>query len=132
MYTKYSGAMTVMEPTVRLKPDDVTFKPYKHEDIFIQLRCMEVKHEVPPEPEQEPEPSREVQEIEYKRPKTIGENMGVWNTQEHNLFLRGFKKYGRNWSIIAKEFVTTRTRQQVRSHAQKFFRKNQMEPEDIE
>jgi SHAQKYF class myb-like DNA-binding protein len=75
--------------------------------------------------------------IQKKKSKTLGDKgnlfsfaqleVGVWNNHEHELFLKGYDKYGRNWSLISKEFVTTRTRQQVRSHAQKFFRKHNIE-----
>eukprot|EP01080_Neovahlkampfia_damariscottae_P009632 gene9632-1836_t len=53
--------------------------------------------------------------------------VGIWDAEEHALFMEGYEKYGRNWARIAKELCTKRTRQQVRSHAQKFFRKFDME-----
>eukprot|EP01080_Neovahlkampfia_damariscottae_P009630 gene9630-1834_t len=68
--------------------------------------------------------SEKPQPIQKKKSKTLGDKVGVWDEEEHALFMKGFNKYGRNWSQIAKEFCTLRTRQQVRSHAQKFFRKN--------
>ena len=73
--------------------------------------------------------------VTKKKSKTLGEKgkkkktqftfgkVGLWDSEEHALFMEGYEKYGRNWSQIAKEFCTFRTRQQVRSHAQKFFRK---------
>ena len=129
VWTKYSQEKFILEPSVKVEPEDVSFKPYKTTDVFLKLTSLrndslmlEAKLEIE-------EPKDEKQD---KRSKTIGENMGIWNAEEHDLFLKGYKKYGRNWSLISKEYVTTRTRQQVRSHAQKFFRKNQLEPEDIE
>eukprot|EP01080_Neovahlkampfia_damariscottae_P007164 gene7164-11477_t len=52
-------------------------------------------------------------------------NRGEWNKEEHDLFMKGYKKYEKNWAMIAKEFVKTRTRQQVRNHAVKFFIKEE-------
>jgi SHAQKYF class myb-like DNA-binding protein len=45
---------------------------------------------------------------------------GRWTAQEHHLFLRGLKRYGRAWSKIAKT-IPNRTTTQVRTHAQKYF-----------
>lgn len=50
-------------------------------------------------------------------------NEGHWTDEEHEKFLQGYQKYGRNWTMVAKDFVTTRTRRQVRTHAQKHFAK---------
>lgn len=50
-------------------------------------------------------------------------NSGAWTCQEHELFLKGHKIHGRNWALISKEFVKTRSRMQVASHAQKYFQK---------
>lgn len=48
------------------------------------------------------------------------ENTGRWTVSEHNAFLQGLDKFGRKWARIA-ELVRTRTPDQVRSHAQKYF-----------
>lgn len=50
-------------------------------------------------------------------------NSGAWTCTEHELFLKGHQIHGRNWAIISKEFVKTRSRMQVASHAQKYFQK---------
>ena len=45
---------------------------------------------------------------------------GRWTIPEHNRFLKGLEKYGKNWTEVQKK-VKTRTTEQVRSHAQKVF-----------
>ena len=47
---------------------------------------------------------------------------GRWKFKEHMLFLEGLDKYGANWKKICP-LIKTRTPNQVRSHAQKFFLK---------
>eukprot|EP01080_Neovahlkampfia_damariscottae_P008230 gene8230-55_t len=49
-------------------------------------------------------------------------NNGHWSTEEHENFLKGFKACGRQWAQIAKEYVKTRSRIQVISHAQQFIK----------
>jgi len=51
------------------------------------------------------------------------ENTGRWSHEEHSKFLEGMKLYGnKNWTCIA-DVVKTRTVVQVRTHAQKYFKK---------
>ncbi|XRB10764.1 hypothetical protein RI054_01g05780 [Pseudoscourfieldia marina] len=49
---------------------------------------------------------------------------GPWTKEEHKQFLLGMKKYGkgasRRWRSISRNFVVTRTPQQVNNHAQKY------------
>ena len=47
---------------------------------------------------------------------------GRWKFKEHMLFLEGLDKYNANWKKICP-LIKTRTPNQVRSHAQKFFLK---------
>ncbi|CDW80101.1 myb-related transcription factor [Stylonychia lemnae] len=47
-------------------------------------------------------------------------NTGRWTKQEHEQFLDALRKYGKNWNKIF-DSLETRSEQQVRSHAQKFF-----------
>ncbi len=57
--------------------------------------------------------------------KSLGPNTtrtGRWSSDEHLLFLQGIAEHGRNWDKVAKG-VQTRTTVQVRSHAQKYFKK---------
>ena len=43
---------------------------------------------------------------------------GRWLEKEHDLFLEGVKKFGKDWRKVAT-VVTTRTVLQIRTHAQK-------------
>ncbi|CAI2360787.1 unnamed protein product [Moneuplotes crassus] len=45
---------------------------------------------------------------------------GRWSSQEHQLFIECLQKYGKDWSRLEK-CVPTRTKIQIRSHAQNFF-----------
>ena len=45
--------------------------------------------------------------------------MGHWSDEEHRLFLEAIKIYGKQWREVMK-YVGTRTKDQVRSHAQKY------------
>lgn len=50
-------------------------------------------------------------------------NEGPWSEEEHAKFLQGLQEMGRNWTKIAKDYVKSRVRTQVASHAQKYFKK---------
>lgn len=56
---------------------------------------------------------------------------GRWRPEEHDLFLKGLEKYGRDWKKI-ESLVGTRTGPQIRSHAQKYFNKLSKEKEQNE
>eukprot|EP00520_Triparma_pacifica_P002257 CAMPEP_0118643316 /NCGR_PEP_ID=MMETSP0785-20121206/6326_1 /TAXON_ID=91992 /ORGANISM="Bolidomonas pacifica, Strain CCMP 1866" /LENGTH=306 /DNA_ID=CAMNT_0006534971 /DNA_START=110 /DNA_END=1026 /DNA_ORIENTATION=- len=45
---------------------------------------------------------------------------GRWSPSEHELFLKGLRKHGRDWKAVSK-FVPSRSSAQIRSHAQKYF-----------
>jgi SHAQKYF class myb-like DNA-binding protein len=47
-------------------------------------------------------------------------NNGRWTYEEHNKFLKAIYLYGINWKKIRK-FIDTRSTNQLRSHAQKFY-----------
>jgi len=47
---------------------------------------------------------------------------GHWTDEEHELFLRCWAKYGKSWKKLA-EIMKTRTNEQIRTHAQKYFNK---------
>jgi SHAQKYF class myb-like DNA-binding protein len=49
--------------------------------------------------------------------------VGRWTKEEHKRFLEGLRICGKGkWKKIAEEFVVTRARMQVASHAQKYFK----------
>lgn len=54
------------------------------------------------------------------------EHTGRWTRSEHERFLAGLKRYGKEWKRVASS-VRTRTVVQTRTHAQKYF---QVRPED--
>lgn len=47
---------------------------------------------------------------------------GRWTTQEHDRFLEGLRKFGKDWRNIAMH-IGTRNYVQTRTHAQKYFKK---------
>lgn len=55
------------------------------------------------------------------KPKLTGCS-GRWSDDEHQAFLLGLARHGRDWKRVALD-VQTRTSNQVRSHAQKCFAK---------
>ena len=57
-------------------------------------------------------------------------NEGRWSKEEHEKFLEGIALYGINWKKI-KTLIRTRTSQQVRSHAQKFYQKMKLCKDEI-
>merc|ERR1719263_1883653 len=54
--------------------------------------------------------------------KSMPKATGRWTTEEHDEFLKCLDIYGREWKKVA-ERITTRTAAQIRSHAQKYFKK---------
>ena len=49
-------------------------------------------------------------------------NTGRWKYSEHQAFIDAIKMFGKNWKQVA-EYIGTRSSTQVRSHAQKYFLK---------
>ena len=54
--------------------------------------------------------------------RNSNESIGRWTNQEQGAFIVGLKRYGRNWKRVQR-LIKTRTLTQIRTHAQKFFRK---------
>ena len=50
-----------------------------------------------------------------------------WSDKEHERFIEAVKLYGKNWSEITN-YISTRSRQSVYSHAQKFRKRVEKEP----
>mmetsp|Transcript_5211 Transcript_5211/g.19495 ORF Transcript_5211/g.19495 Transcript_5211/m.19495 type:complete len:575 (+) Transcript_5211:174-1898(+) len=67
-------------------------------------------------------PNKQVKHCKMKTKKcTTGK--GLWSDEEHQKFLEGLERFGRSkWKEIA-EYIGTRTRSQVSSHSQKYFKK---------
>ena len=61
-------------------------------------------------------------EVDRDHEPVVKENSGRWSATEHELFLQGLQKFGKDWKAIANE-IPTRTVVQVRTHAQKYFQK---------
>ena len=64
---------------------------------------------------------------EKKRKKNLWKinfvkNKGRWSKSEHEQFLNGISEFGNDWRNV-KSLIKNRTPAQVRSHAQKFFKK---------
>ena len=59
-----------------------------------------------------------------KGPERKNNSSGRWTASEHEAFLEGLKVYGREWKKVAL-YIPTRTAAQIRSHAQKYFAKEQ-------
>ena len=47
-------------------------------------------------------------------------NVGRWSKEEHYIFLKGMKDYGNYWKKL-EQIMKTRSKSQIRSHAQKYF-----------
>lgn len=59
--------------------------------------------------------------------KARGPKDGHWTEAEHALFLECWHKYGKAWKKIAA-VMKTRSNEQIRTHAQKYFRYERLEP----
>ena len=63
-----------------------------------------------------------VKMVNQKKKKSSGKKgstssrMGPWTDEEHEAFLKGFRKYGNRWKQISVEFVPTRDAKQIGSH----------------
>lgn len=64
--------------------------------------------------------------LESSAAKPTAKATGRWTKEEHQRFIEGLKKFGKNWKQV-EDYVGTRSGAQIRSHAQKFF--NRLERE---
>ena len=53
----------------------------------------------------------------------VSYNKGTWSAEEHEAFLKGYELYGNDWKKVSAEFVPTRSKTQLASHAQKYFQR---------
>mmetsp|Transcript_19543 Transcript_19543/g.25308 ORF Transcript_19543/g.25308 Transcript_19543/m.25308 type:complete len:309 (+) Transcript_19543:103-1029(+) len=63
-----------------------------------------------------------VPEKNFDQTKNNQRAAGRWSVEEHEEFLRCLRIYGREWKKVSQR-ITTRTAAQIRSHAQKYFKK---------
>jgi SHAQKYF class myb-like DNA-binding protein len=55
-------------------------------------------------------------------PANSDETTGRWTAEEHKLFLEGIKRFGKDWRKM-QPLIKTRSLIQIRTHAQKVFKK---------
>lgn len=67
----------------------------------------------------------EDEELSVGGPLVNGIREGRWTKEEHTAFLLGHEKFGKSWKDIAT-VVKTRTPEQIRTHAQKYFQKKSL------
>jgi SHAQKYF class myb-like DNA-binding protein len=97
-----SCSVSVPNPFVpsRLMIPDASFQPSEDHDSPMEIS--------PPSTPTEGDSSKE--------------NVGRWSEEEHQVFIQGLERYGKQWKTIAN-MIGTRTVVQVRTHAQKYFQK---------
>lgn len=72
----------------------------------------------------------EVKDFKKKNIEKSDSKTGRWTLEEHNKFLDGLIQFGIDWKKV-NSLIKTRTAVQVRSHAQKFFKKMKTCKEEI-
>jgi hypothetical protein len=136
--------LPIMEPKIKVEPEVYHFRPYdstlkpfltptsrtsgNHFEIFQTSQ-----DSLPKSPENIVESEEELSQNDEERSnESVQQNSleillifleGEWNKVEHHQFLQGYAQYEKNWALIARDYVPTRSRQQVRNHAVKFFMK---------
>jgi len=61
---------------------------------------------------------------------TIQQKREKWSDEEHDRFMEAISQFGRDWKKV-EEFIGTKTRKQIRSHAQKHFEKMRKNGEEF-
>lgn len=106
LYCFFLAAATMYElPQVSTPPPSISFMP-----VDIPISPHPKEHGYYPTTEQ-----------------TI-QKSGRWLDEEHKLFLQGIETYGREWKMVQK-MIPTRTVVQIRTHAQKYFKRLEKEKE---
>ncbi|KAF0683470.1 Aste57867_24504 [Aphanomyces stellatus] len=67
-----------------------------------------------------------VDTIKGENTEEMGVRGGRWLPEEHELFLNGLKEFGTNWKKLAM-VIPSRSKVQIRTHAQKYFKKARLE-----
>eukprot|EP00826_Nyctotherus_ovalis_P041912 TRINITY_DN4270_c0_g1_i15.p1 TRINITY_DN4270_c0_g1~~TRINITY_DN4270_c0_g1_i15.p1 ORF type:complete len:206 (-),score=19.63 TRINITY_DN4270_c0_g1_i15:172-789(-) len=60
--------------------------------------------------------------MKAEKPHKVPQRTGTWTANEHKLFLEAMEKFGNDWAAVVK-YIGTRSAPQIRSHAQKHYRK---------
>ena len=58
----------------------------------------------------------------FKKPEEESKNRGRWSYDEHIKFIKAYINFGKNYKLSQK-YIGTRNKKQIKSHAQKFFKK---------
>ena len=61
---------------------------------------------------------------------TIQQKREKWSDEEHDRFMEAITQFGRDWKKV-EEYIGTKTRKQIRSHAQKHFEKMRKNGEEF-
>jgi hypothetical protein len=116
-----------LEPKVTISPPLYFFKPFSEPEVTCnQLASPRYKQDEKKKLHKEDvEDFSDASNSLSEEDRDGDMNRGEWTTSEHEQFMKGNTLHGKNWALIAKQFVRTRTRQQVRNHAVKFFLKSE-------
>jgi hypothetical protein len=121
MLVTYTQEIPVLEPMVIVAPRNVAFYPFpdvfghqekqsRHPSDTVGVPNINTPH-ISTKESGEHSPIIEGKQAPHavvgikKQNKTIGSKRGLWSDNEHTLFMKGYEKHGRNWALIAKEYV---------------------------
>ncbi len=63
---------------------------------------------------------RRIGKIGKRAIRKPGMRFGRWDAAEHRRFLEAMEKFGNSWKLVC-DYIKTRTADQIRSHAQKYY-----------